>query len=85
MSDTLGTHIGFLDTHCEAKDFICAGELLMSLCSVASECVVKAASSTKIMSRQSTVLNLALVRRRLTLQSFGADMEVTLSEEASKA
>ena len=85
MADTLGTQIGFLDTDCEAKGFIYAGELLMSLCNAASECVVKAASSTKIMSRQSTVLNLVLVRRRLTLKCLGADMEVTLPEEASKA
>ena len=37
MADTLGTQTGFLDTDCEAKDFICAGELLMSLCNAASE------------------------------------------------
>ena len=80
MADTLGTHIGFLATDCEAKDFICASESLMSLCN-AVDCGVKVASSSKIMSRQSTVLNLVLVQRRLTLKSFGVDMEVTLRRE----
>ena len=80
MADTLGTHIGFLDTDCEAKDFICAGGSLVSLYN-AADCGVKVASSSKIMSRRSTVLNLAFVQRRLTLKSFGADMEVTLRRE----